>query len=116
MLIIFPSSNIATLRNERTLAAINKDNHQDHSSNNQAENINSPRIQEDYITQVSEEIEGRVTKNLPQEFSRTKSCILGASSRLYEFLLHPQARVPSGPFPETSWISNRENQGTNEDR
>ena len=32
-----------------------------------------PRAEEDFITQVSEEIEGRVTEKLSQEFSRTKN-------------------------------------------
>ena len=39
-------------------------------------------IQEEYITQVSEQIEGKVTKKLSNEFSRRESCILGALSRL----------------------------------
>ena len=47
---------------------------------------------EEYITQVSEEIEGRVAKKLSQEFSRTKSRILGAFSKPDEFLLNPQVR------------------------
>ena len=65
---------------------------------------------------MSEEIEGRVIKKLSQEFSRTESRISGALSRLDNFLLNAQARVLSGPVPETSWNSNRENQVTNEDR
>ena len=36
-----------------------------------AQNSSVPRSQEDYITKVSEEIEGRVAKKFPQEFSRT---------------------------------------------
>ena len=113
---IFPSSYIATLMNKIKLAAINRDNHEDLSRNNQARNTNSPTIKEDYITQVSQEIEGTVTRKLSQEFSRTKSRVLGALSNLDEFFLNPQARVHSGPVPETSWKSNRENQGTKKDR
>ena len=107
---------MATLRNDRKLAAISRDSHEDHPNNIQAQNTNSPRIQEEYITQVSVEFEGRVTKNLSQEFSRTKSRILIALSKLDEFLLNPQARVHSEPVPETSRNSNRENQGAKEDR
>ena len=70
----------------------------------------------DYITQVSEEIEGRVTKKLSQEFGRTEIRILGALSKLDEFLRNPQARVHSGPVPETFRTSNAENHETNEDR
>ena len=61
---------------------------------------------------MSEEIEGRVTKKLSQELSRTESRILGASLGLDKFILNPQAGVHSGPVPETSGKSSRENQGT----
>ena len=54
---------MATLRNKRKLAAINRNNYEDHHRNNQARNTNSPRVQEKFIIQVSEEIEGRLTKN-----------------------------------------------------
>ena len=57
-----------------------------------------------------------MTKKLSQEFSRTESRFLGALSRLDEFLLHTQARIHSGFLSETTQVSNRENQGTNEDR
>ena len=80
---------MATLRNEKNVTAINRDSHEDHPRNNRARNINSPRVQEDYISQFSEEIESRVTKKLSQEFSETESRILGALSRLDEFLLNP---------------------------
>ena len=66
---------MATLRNMRKLAAINKEKCEEHLRNNLAQNLNVSRSQEDYITQVSEEIEGRVTKKLSQEFSRTENHI-----------------------------------------
>ena len=69
---------MAILRNKRKLAALNKLNCEEHPRNNMAQNSNVPRSQEDYITQVSEEIEGRVTKKLSQEFSRTENRILDA--------------------------------------
>ena len=50
---------------------------------------------QEYILQVSEEIEGRVTKKLSKEFSRAESHILGALSKLDEFLLNPQLRACS---------------------
>ena len=93
---------MATLRNKRKLAAINRDNLGDHPRNNRAWNTNSFRIQEVYITQLSEKIEGWLTKKLSQEFCRTESRILGALSKLDEFLLSLQAWVHSGPVPETS--------------
>ena len=54
-------------RNKKKLAALNKENCEEHPRSNLAQNSNVPRSQEDYITQVSEEIEGRVTKKLSQE-------------------------------------------------
>ena len=75
-----------------------------------------PELTQDYISQVSEEIEGRVTKRLSKEFSRTESRILGALSKLDEFLLNPQVRACSVVAPGTSRSNNLENQGTNEDR
>ena len=50
------------------------------------------------------------------EFSRTESRILGALSKLDEFLLNPQVRTCSVAVPGTSRSSNLENQGANEDR
>ena len=96
-------------------AAVTRENHEDHQSRIQARKTNSPKIQKDYVNQVSEEIEGRVTKKLSQEFSKTESCVLGALSRLDEFFQSPQARAHSGPVPETSRKLRKENQGTNED-
>ena len=76
-------------RNKRKLAALNKENCDEHPSSNLARNSNVPRSQEDYITQVSEEIEGRVTKKLSQEFSGTENHILAALARLDDFLMNP---------------------------
>ena len=80
-----------------------------------AQNSNVARSQEDYITQVSKEIESRVTKKLSQEFSRTENRILGALSRLDDFLLNPLFPGHSGTAPETSRNGYSSNQGTNED-
>ena len=54
-----------------------------------AQSSNFPRSQGDYITQASEEVEGTVTKNLSEEFSRTEKRILDALSRLDDFLMNP---------------------------
>ena len=80
-----------------------------------AQNSNAPRSQEDYITQVSEEIEGRVTNKLSQEFSRMESRILGALSGLDDFFMNPLIQGHSGTAPETSQNSYVTNQATNED-
>ena len=80
-----------------------------------AQNSGAPRSQEDYITQVSEEIEGRVTKRLSKEFSRTENRILGAVARLDDFLMNPLLSGPSGTTPEPTRNTSHKNQETNED-
>ena len=102
---------MATLRNKRKLAAVTRETQEEHPRIGQSRNTSVPRINEEYITQVSEENEGRITKKLSQEFSRTESRILGALSKLDEFLLNQQITAHSGTFQNT----NVDNQGTNED-
>ena len=46
---------MATLRNKRKLAALNKETFDELPRRYLAQNSNVPRSQEDYITQVSEE-------------------------------------------------------------
>ena len=106
---------MATLRNKRKLAAVSRETPESTRSG-RTQNILDPELTQDYISQVSEEIEGRVTKKLSKEFSRTESRILGALSKLDEFFLNPQVRACSVGVPGTSRSSNLENQGTNEDR
>ena len=106
---------MATLRNKRKLVAVTRETHEGNPRNGQSRNTSVPRINEEYTTQVSEEIEGRVTKKLSQEFSRTESRILGTLSKLDEFLLNQQIRTHSGTVPGTFRNTNVENQGTNED-
>ena len=107
---------MATLRNKRKLAAVTRETQEEHPKNGQSRNMSVPRIDEEYITQVSEEIEGRVTKRLSQEFSRTESHIFGALSKLDELILYPQIRTLSGTVPGTFRNTNVENQEPNEDR
>ena len=102
-------------RSKKKLAALNKENCEEHPRSNLAQNSTAPRSQEDYITQVSEEIEGRVTKKLSQEFSRTENRILGALARLDDFLMSPLFQGHSVTAPETSRNIFSINQGTNED-
>ena len=106
---------MTTLRNKRKLAAVTRETQEENPRNGQSRNTSVPRINEEYITQVSEEIEGRVTKKLSQELNRTESRILGALSKLDEFLLNQQKRTHSGTVPGTFRNTNVENQGTNED-
>ena len=106
---------MATFRNKRKLAALNEEICEEHPRSNLAQNSNVPRSQENYITQVSEEIEGRVTKKLSQEFSRTQNRIFGALARLDDFLMNPLIQGHSGTAPETSRNALSTSQGTNED-
>ena len=69
---------------------------------------------DEYITQVSEEIEEKVTKKLSRDFSRKG--ISGALSKLEEFLLNPQVRTCSLAVPRTSRNNNAENREPTGDR
>ena len=104
-----------TTRNKRKLAALNRENCKEHPRSNLAQNSSAPRSQEDYITQVSEEIEGRVTKRLSKEFSKTENRILGALARLDGFLMNPLLPRYSGATPEPTRSALGINQGTKED-
>ena len=106
---------MAPLKNKRKLAALNNVNCEEDPRSNLAQNSNVPRSQEDYITQVSEEIEGRVTKMLSQEFSGTENRIPDALARLDDFLKNPLIQGHSGTAPEPSRNAFRTSQGRNED-
>ena len=102
-------------RNKRKLAAFNKKNCEEHPRSNLAQNSNVPRSEDDYITQVSEEIEVRVTKKLSQKFSRVENCTLGALARPDDFFTNPLNQGHSGTAPNTSRNMFSISQGTNED-
>ena len=104
-----------TTRNKKKLAALSKENCEEHPRSNLAQNSSAPRSQEDYITQVSEEIEGGVTKRLSKEFSRTENRTLGARARLDDFLMNSLLPGHSGTTPEPSRNALNTSQGTNED-
>ena len=92
---------MATLRNKRKLAAVSRETPEG-SRSSRGRNVLDPELTQDYISQVSEEIEGRVTKKLSKEFNKTESRILGALSKLDEFLLKPQVRTCSVAVQGTS--------------
>ena len=106
---------MATLRNKRKLAAVTREIQDENPRNGQSRNTSVPRINGEYITQVSEEIEGRITKKLSQEFDRIESRISDALSKLDEFLSNQQIQTHSKTVPGTFRNTNVENQGTNED-
>ena len=106
---------MATLGNKRKLAAVSRETPEGRRSSRK-QNVFDPELTQDYISQVSEEIEGRVTKKLSKEFSKTESRILGALSKLDEFLLNPQVRTCSVAVPGTSRNTHWENRETTGDR
>ena len=79
---------MATLWNKRKLAAVSRET-PENTKVSQSQNTLDPGLIQEYISQISEEIEGRVTKKLFKQFSRTESRILGASSKLDEFFSEP---------------------------
>ena len=99
---------MATLRNKKKIAAVSRET-PENTRSSQSQNALYPEMTQEYISQVSEEIEGRVTKKLSKEFSRTESRILCPLPELDEFLLNPQVRTCSVAVPGTSRNSDSEN-------
>ena len=106
---------MAILRNRRKLATVSRETPEG-SRSSRAQNVLDPELTQDYISQVSEKIEGRVTKKLSKELSKTESRILGALPKLDEFLLNPQVRTCSVAVPGTSRNTDLENRKTTGDR
>ena len=109
-----PQRSMATLRNKRKLAAVSRKTPES-SRSSRGKNVLDPELTQDYISQVSEEIEGRVTKKLSKEFSKTESHILGALSELDELLLNPENRTCSVAVQGTSRNANSENRESHGD-
>ena len=106
---------MATLRNKRKLAAVSRITLEG-TRRSRAQNVLDPKLTQDYISQVFEEIEGRVPKKPSKEFSKTESRFLGALSKLDEFLLNPKVRTCSVADPGTSRKNNSENREITGDR
>ena len=106
---------MATLRNKEKLAAVSRETPAG-SRSSRGQTVLDPELTQNYISQVSEEIEGRVTKELSKEFSKTESRILGALSKLDEFLLNPQVRTCSIAVQGTSRNATSENRETHGNR
>ena len=92
---------MAILRIKRKLAAVSRET-PENTTITQSQNTIDPGMAQEYISQLSEEIDGKVTKKLSVEFSRTELRILCALSKLDEFLLNPQVRTCSVAVPGTS--------------
>ena len=80
---------MAILRNKRKFAVVWRET-PGNTTNSQPQNTLDPEMAQEYVSQVSEEIHGRVIKKFSKEISRTESRILGALSKFDEFLLDPQ--------------------------
>ena len=106
---------MTTFRNKRKLAAVSRETAES-TRNSRVQNALDPESTQDYLSQVSEEIEGKVTKKLSKEFSKTESRILVALSKLDEFLLNPQVRTCSVAGPGSSRNNYSENRETTGDR
>ena len=92
---------MATLRNKRKLAAVSRET-PEKTRDSHSQNTRDPGKAQLYFSQVSEEIEGRVTKEIYKDFNRTESRILAALCKLHEFFLSPQVRTCSVAAPGTS--------------
>ena len=79
---------MGTIRNKRKLTAVTGESEQHPVCNNQLPDTTVPGIHDDLFTLVLEEVEGRVTNEMFQDFSRTKGRILCASSKLDESFLN----------------------------
>ena len=99
---------MAILKKKRKLAAVSRET-PENTRSSQSQSTCDPGMAQKYISRVSEEIEGRVTKKSSIEFRRTKSRVLGALSKFDEFFLNPQVRTCSVAVPGTSGNSDSEN-------
>ena len=61
-----------TLRNSRKLVAVSRKT-PENTRNGQSQNTLDPGLAQEYISEVSGDIEGRVTKKLSKEFTRSES-------------------------------------------
>ena len=106
---------MATLRNKVKLAAVSRET-PENTRNIQSQNTLYPGMAQEYISQVSKQIEWGVTKKLSEEISRTESRILGSLSKLDEILLNPQVRTCSVVVPGTSRNNDSEHREPTGDR
>ena len=90
----FPFEKYGNAEKQKKITVVSRETPEG-SRGSRGRNVLDPELTQDYISQVSEEIEGRVTKKLSKEFNKTESRILGALSKLDEFLLNPKLRTCS---------------------
>ena len=107
---------MATLRKKNKLANVTPESQEEYPRNRQSRNTSVFDFNEDYITQISNEIEGRVIKKLSEEFSKTESRIWGALCKLDEFLLILKYEHNLETFPKHPGVQTLKNQEPNGDR
>ena len=105
---------MTTLRNRGKLAAVSRET-PEITKNSQSQNTLHQEMAQEYISQVSEETEGRAAKSF-QRIQPDRSRILGALSKLDEILLNPQVRTCFVAVPGTSRNNDSENREPTEDR
>ena len=96
---------MSRLANNGKLAAVNRDNQEEHPRKNFLRDTNAAGFKEEYFRHVSEEIGCRMAKKISQEFNRTESRILGALSNLVDFFLN--SPEPLQDFPGTLIVKTR---------
>ena len=111
----FPFKN-GNKKQQEKVGAVIRVTQEEHPRNSQSPNTYVRIINEEYITQAFEEIEGRVNKKMSQEISKTGSRVLGALFKLDKFLSNTQVQTQSGNVPGTSRNTGVENQKPNGDR
>ena len=111
----FSLEKYGNIEKQEKIAAVSRETPEG-SRSSRGQTVLDPELTKDYISQVSEKIEGRVTKKLSKEFSKTESRILGALSKLDEFLLNPQVWTCSVAVQGTSRNANPENREIHGDR
>ena len=94
---------MAKLRNKRKFEAIYQDNHKEISSSNRSGYTFFPGILDEYITQVSEEIKGRMTKKMSLVFSWRER--VSCSGRFIQGRRNPSELTSPGAL----WIRSGDN-------
>ena len=99
---------MAPLGTRTILAAVNEDSQEEHPMNNLSRDAKVTKINEDHFTQIPEQIERRLIKKMSREINRTKTWILGALSKLDEFLLKSIAVCNQEPLQKLPGILTKE--------
>ena len=112
---MFFPQNHGNIEEQKKLAAVSRETPKS-TRNSRSQNTLDTGLAQEYISQVSEEIDGRLIKKLSKDFNRTKSCILVALSKIDEILLNPEVRTCYVAVPGTSRNNDSENREPTGDR